>query len=224
MRDGPRCGPFAFAAGFPLETAHRTMADLLAKAPIDRRLAGIIRPTVEGMGFSLVRVRLMGSRRGTLQVMAERPDGRMEIDDCAALSRALSAVLDVEDPIADEYTLEVSSPGIDRPLTRLEDFERWKGWVARLETDALIDGRKRFMGTLEGVDGADVLITLESGPARAPFDALSDAKLVLTDALIEASLKTQKDAGFDETRFDDIEVEDGEDADDDLREPQEPRP
>lgn len=200
------------------------MADLLAKTPMDRRLAEVIRPTVEGMGFALVRVRLMGTKRGTLQVMAERPDGRMEIDDCAELSRALSAVLDVEDPIEGEYTLEVSSPGIDRPLTRLEDFARWKGWVAKLETDALIDGRKRFMGTLEGVDGADVLIALESGVARAPFDALSDAKLVLTDALIEASLKTQKDKGFDETRFDEIEVEDGDDAADDPSEPQEPRP
>jgi len=224
MRDGPRCGPSAFAAGLPLETAHRTMADLLAKAPIDRRLAEIIRPTVEGMGFSLVRVRLMGSRRGTLQVMAERPDGRMEIDDCADLSRALSAVLDVEDPIDGEYTLEVSSPGIDRPLTRLEDFERWKGWTAKLETDALIDGRKRFTGALGGLDGDTVLIALESGPARVPFEALSDARLVLTDALIEASLKAQRDKGFDETRFDDIEVEDGEDAGDDRREPQEPRP
>lgn len=225
MRDGPRCGPFAFVAGLhPLEIARRAMADLLAKAPIDRRLAEIIRPTVEGMGFALVRVRLMGSKRGTLQVMAERPDGRMEIDDCADLSRALSAVLDVEDPIDGEYTLEVSSPGIDRPLTRLEDFERWRGWTAKLETDALIDGRKRFNGALGGLDGDTVLIALESGPARVPFEALSDARLVLTDALIEASLKAQKDKGFDETRFDDIEVEDGEDADDDRREPQEPRP
>lgn len=200
------------------------MADMLAKAPIDRRLADIVRPTVEGMGFSLVRVRLMGGRRSTLQVMAERPDGRMEIDDCAELSRALSAALDVEDPIDGEYTLEVSSPGIDRPLTRLEDFDRWKGWVAKLETDALIDGRKRFTGTLEGLDGDAVLIALDGGPARVPFAALSDAKLVLTDALIEASLKAQKDKGFDETQFDEIEVEDGGDADDHPSEPQEPRP
>lgn len=200
------------------------MADMLAKAPIDRRLADIVRPTVEGMGFSLVRVRLMGGRRSTLQVMAERPDGRMEIDDCAELSRALSAALDVEDPIDGEYSLEVSSPGIDRPLTRLEDFDRWKGWVAKLETDALIDGRKRFTGTLEGLDGDAVLIALDGGPARVPFAALSDAKLVLTDALIEASLKAQKDKGFDETQFDEIEVEDGGDADDHPSEPQEPRP
>ncbi len=211
-----------------METAHRIMADMLAKTPMDRRLAAIVRPTVEGMGFSLVRVRLMGGRRATLQVMAERPDGRMEVDDCATLSRALSAALDVEDPIEGEYTLEVSSPGIDRPLTRLEDFDRWKGWVAKLETDALIDGRKRFSGPLEGVEGAEVLIALETGVARVPFDALSDAKLLLTDELIEATLKAQKDKGFDETQFDDIEVEDDDAADDpsDDRdpEPQEPRP
>lgn len=200
------------------------MADMLAKAPIDRRLADLIRPTVQGMGFELVRVRLMGGKRITLQVMAERPDGRMEIDDCASLSRALSAALDIEDPVDREYTLEVSSPGIDRPLTRPEDFSRWKGWVAKLETDALIDGRKRFSGSLEGLDGADVLIRLETGLARVPFDALTDAKLVLTDELIEATLKAQKDKGFDETQFDDIEVEDDDAADDRDPEPQEPRP
>lgn len=186
------------------------MADMLAKAPMDRRIAVIVTPTVEGMGFQLVRVRLMGGQRMTLQIMAERPDGRMEVDDCAALSHALSAVLDVEDPIEREYALEVSSPGIDRPLTRLVDFDRWKGWTARLETDALVEGRKRFKGELTGVDGQDVLIALDTGPARIPFEALTDAKLVLTDALIEATLKAQKDKGFDPTAFDEVVEEDEE--------------
>jgi ribosome maturation factor RimP len=195
------------------------MSDMLAKAPVDRRIAEVIRPTVEGMGFELVRVRLMGGKRITLQIMAERPDGRMEVDDCAALSHALSAVLDVEDPIDREYSLEVSSPGIDRPLTRPVDFERWKGWIAKLETDELIDGRKRFSGALEGLDGDEVLIALDGGTqARIPFAALADAKLVLTDALIEASLKAQKDKGFDPSQFDEVvetdEDEDGDDADD----------
>ncbi|SDZ80189.1 ribosome maturation factor RimP [Rubrimonas cliftonensis] len=194
------------------------MADMLAKAPVDRRIADLIAPTVEGLGFDLVRVRLMGGRRITLQVMAERPDGRMEIDDCADLSRALSALLDVEDPIEREYALEVSSPGIDRPLTRLEDFERWKGWTAKLETDELINGRKRYAGDLTGLDGDEVLLTLESGEAaRIPFGALSDAKLVLTDALIEASLKAQADKGFDPAAFDEV-VETPDDDDDEEQE------
>ena len=192
------------------------MADMLAKAPLDRRIADIVAPTVAGMGFDLVRVRTMGGQRLTLQIMAERPDGRMEVEDCATLSRALSAVLDVEDPIDREYTLEVSSPGIDRPLTRPADFERWRGWTARLETDAPVDGRRRFKGELAGLEGGEVLVALEGAPdappARLPFAALSDAKLVLTDALIEASLKAQKDKGFDPSAFDEVvEVEDDED-------------
>jgi ribosome maturation factor RimP len=191
------------------------MADMLAKAPLDRRIADIITPTVEALGFTLVRVRVMGGKRQTLQVMAERPDGRMEVDDCADLSRALSALLDVEDPIDREYTLEVSSPGIDRPLTRLDDFDRWKGWTARLETDELIGGRKRFKGELVGIEGDQVLVEIEEGEIALPFAALSDAKLVLTDELIEASLKAQKDKGFDPSAFDEIEETD---ADDDTDE------
>lgn len=191
------------------------MSDMLAKAPVDRRIAAIVQPVVEGLGFELVRVRLMAGRRTTLQIMAERPNGRMEIEDCAVLSRELSAVLDVEDPIDREYSLEVSSPGIDRPLTRLSDFERWKGYVAKLETDEIIGGRKRFKGEIVGVSGDDVVIRLEDGEARAPFSALIDAKLVLTDELIAASLKAQKDKGFDEAQFDEIEVDDD---DPDIRE------
>lgn len=208
------CGLFFVFSG-----AHAAvMADMLAKAPVDRRIADLIAPTVEGLGFELVRVRLMGGRRITLQVMAERPDGRMEIDDCADLSRALSALLDVEDPIEREYALEVSSPGIDRPLTRLEDFDRWKGWTAKLETDELINGRKRYAGELQGLSGDEVLLTLESGEAaQIPFSALADAKLVLTDALIEASLKAQADKGFDPAAFDEV-VETPDDDEDDEEE------
>jgi ribosome maturation factor RimP len=189
------------------------MSDMLAKAPLDRRLAELLRPTIEGLGFELVRVRLIGSKTPTLQIMAERPDGRMEVEDCATLSRSLSAVLDVEDPIDGEYTLEVSSPGIDRPLTRPEDFERWKGFVAKLETDAPIDGRKRFKGVLTGRTGDDVGIETEAGAAAIPFLALSDAKLVLTDELIAASLKGQHDKGFDPGAFDQVDYEDDGDAD-----------
>lgn len=181
---------------------------MLAKAPMDRRIADIIQPTVEGMGYELVRVRLMSGKSMTLQIMAERPDGSMEVDDCAQLSHAISAVLDVEDPIADGYTLEVSSPGIDRPLTRLGDFDRWAGWVARLETDELIDGRKRFKGQLRGVEDGEVLIDIAEGTVGLKFEWLADAKLVMTDELVAESLRARKAAGVDVTKFDEIETDD----------------
>jgi len=195
------------------------LTTMVAKAAIDRRLAEIVTPTVEGMGFRLVRLRLMGGKRITLQVMAERaPDtegaGTMEVEDCARLSRALSAVLDVEDPIEREYTLEVSSPGIDRPLTRLEDFDRWEGHEARLETVEMIDGRKRFKGILAGTEGTEVLIEVEQGTIGLEFDWLADAKLVLTDELISEDLRARK-RSFDETEFDEIETTEDETGDDD---------
>lgn len=188
------------------------LPDLVAKAPVDRRLAAIVLPTIEGMGFSLVRLRLIGGKRVTLQVMAERAPGTeragtMEIEDCAVLSRALSAVLDVEDPIEREYSLEISSPGIDRPLTRLEDFARWEGYEAKLETTDLIDGRKRFKGTLAGVEGSEVLIEIPEGTIGLEFDWLADAKLVLTDELIAEDLKSSKRA-FAEADFDVVETDD----------------
>ncbi len=188
---------------------------LVAKAPIDQRLAAAVEPTVEGMGFRLVRIRLMGGKRTTVQIMAERPDGTMEVEDCADLSRAVSAVLDVEDPIATEYTLEVSSPGIDRPLTRLEDFERWQGYVAKLETAEPIDGRRRFKGTLRGVEGDEVLIEIVEGTVGLRFDWLSDAKLVLTDALVADSLKARR-GDFEEADFDEIEAHEDEQDDEDA--------
>ncbi|MEQ8814876.1 MAG: ribosome maturation factor RimP [Thalassobaculum sp.] len=156
----------------------------------DGRLAAIVAPTIESMGFELVRVMLTGGRRPTLQIMAERADGSgMSVEDCAEISRTISAVLDVEDPIAGEYTLEVSSPGIDRPLTRLKDFRRYAGFEARVDLSAPIDGRKRFSGRLIGVDDADrVLMEIEPGVREAlPFEGIARAKLVLTDELVAAS-------------------------------------
>lgn len=184
------------------------MNDLVAKAAIDRRLAEIIEPIVESMGFELVRVRLMGGKTKTVQIMAERPSGGIEVDDCAEISTAVSAALDVEDPIEEGYTLEVSSPGIDRPLTRLKDFETWVGYEAKLETTELIDGRRRFKGQLAGTDGDEVLITIEEGTIGLRFDWLSDAKLILTDELIAEMLKARKDAGIvDEAKFDEIQTD-----------------
>lgn len=179
--------------------------DLIAKAAMDRRISEIIIPVIEGMGFELVRVRLMSGKSTTLQIMAEKPEGGIEVDDCARISQAVSAILDVEDPILDEYTLEVSSPGIDRPLTRLKDFESFEGYEVKLETSEMIDGRRRFKGELAGVEGDEVLINVEEGTIGLKFDWLSDAKLVLTDELIREMLRQRKDAGvIDETQFDEI--------------------
>jgi ribosome maturation factor RimP len=180
------------------------MSDLIAKAAMDRRLAEIVAPVIEDMGFELVRIRLMSGKVATLQIMAERPEGGIEVDECAAISTAVSATLDVEDPILDTYTLEVSSPGIDRPLTRLKDFETFEGYEAKIETSELIDGRKRFKGVLAGVEEDEVLINIDEGTVGLKFDWLTDAKLVLTDELIKEMLKARKAQGFDETTFDDV--------------------
>ena len=183
------------------------MSDLIAKAAIDRRVQEIIEPVISDMGFELVRVRLMSGKSTTLQIMAQKPDGTIEVDECGQISTAVSAVLDVEDPILDAYTLEVSSPGIDRPLTRLKDFEQWKGYEAKIETEELIDGRRRFKGELQGVEDDEVLIEIEEGTIGLKFEWLSDAKLVLTDNLIREVLRSRKDAGqIDETQFDDVET------------------
>jgi len=194
------------------------MSDLIAKTAMDRRLADIVTPVIEGLGFELVRIRLMGGATRTLQIMADKPEGGIEVDDCGEISTAVSAVLDVEDPIEENFVLEVSSPGIDRPLTRLKDFDMWKGWEARVETTELIDGRRRFKGTLAGVEGEEVLIELdEPGGAVTiglQFEWLADAKLILTDELITEMLRQKKASGvIDESQFDEIETSEGDEED-----------
>ncbi|AZV80022.1 ribosome maturation factor RimP [Parasedimentitalea marina] len=182
--------------------------DLIAKAAIDRRMAEIITPVIEDLGYELVRVRLMSGKTTSLQIMADKPIGGIEVDDCAVISNAVSAVLDVEDPILDAYALEVSSPGIDRPLTRLKDFAMFEGYEAKIETGELIGGRRRFKGELAGVEGEEVLINIEEGTIGLQFDWLTDAKLVLTDELIKEMLRQRKDAGaLNEDAFDEIETE-----------------
>lgn len=187
--------------------------DLIAKAAIDRRMAEIITPVIEDLGYELVRVRLMTGKNTILQIMADKPEGGIEVDDCAKISTAVGATLDVEDPIVEEYALEVSSPGIDRPLTRLKDFENFEGYEVKIETTELIDGRRRFKGQLAGTDGNDVLINVEEGTIGLQFNWLSDAKLVLTDELIAEMLRQRKAAGIlnknalNEDTFDEIETE-----------------
>lgn len=159
---------------------------------LHERLAAIIEPTLDGMGYELVRVQVQGTKRQTLQVMADRVDGEpMAVEDCSAISRAISAVLDVEDPIPGAYNLEVSSPGIDRPLTRAKDFTAWAGFDARVETDSLVDGRKRFTGRLLGLDeaGETVRLAADEGEHHIPLARVSRAKLILTDELIDAVTK-----------------------------------
>lgn len=195
------------------------MNDLVAKTAIDRRLAGIVGPAIEGMGFELVRIRLMGGLRKTLQIMADRPDGGIDVEDCARISTMVSALLDVEDPVDEAYTLEVSSPGIDRPLTRLKDFATWEGWEARIETGELIDGRRRFSGTLRGTEDDEILIEIEDKGEPVTiglkFEWLADAKLLLTDDLIAEMLRQKKVAEPDPEAFDAIEeIPDGDDDDD----------
>jgi ribosome maturation factor RimP len=191
------------------------MSDLIAKTAIDRRLADIIGPVIENMGFELVRIRLMGGKTRILQIMADKPDGGIDVDDCGEISTAVSAVLDVEDPVEDNYVLEVSSPGIDRPLTRLKDFDIWAGWEARIETTELIDGRRRFKGTLAGIEDDEVLVNVDEGTIGLKFEWLSDAKLLLTEELIAEMLRQKKASGvIDETQFDEIEETTGDDEDD----------
>lgn len=187
--------------------------DLVARTSIDRRLSAIVRPAIEALGYELVRLRLMGGKTRTLQIMADKPEGGIQIDELGEITTAVSAVLDVDDPLEDAYTLEVSSPGIDRPLTRLKDFDTWEGYEARLETSELIDGRRRFKGTLAGTEGEEVLISLEAEgegdeiTIGLRFEWLSDAKLVLTDELIAESLRARKEIDPDPAKFDDIQTD-----------------
>ena len=181
--------------------------NMIAKASIDKRLADIVMPTIEAMGFELVRVRLMGGQIATLQIMADRPNGGINVDELAEISVAISAILDVEDPVLDAYNLEVSSPGIDRPLTRLKDFDTFEGYEVRMETDHLIDGQRRFKGVLSGIDGDEVLLNITEGTIGLKFDWLSDAKLLLTDDLINEMLRQRKNAGvLNENNFDNVET------------------
>ena len=191
------------------------MADLIAtdiNSPLDElrlvtetgvaaRVATIVGPTLMDLGFRLVRVKISGRDGCTLQIMAERPDGTFTVEDCEAASKAISPVLDVEDPIDRAYHLEMSSPGIDRPLVRVSDFARWAGHLVRVEMEVPVDGRKRFKGVLEGVEGALALVRRddpardEVAQARLPIGDVGEARLILTDELIREALRRAKAAG-----------------------------
>ena len=161
------------------------------------KVAELIEPALQDRGFRLVRVAISGREGTTLQVMAERPDGTLTIEDCEAISRDLSPLLDVHDPIAGAYRLEVSSPGIDRPLVRASDFQDWAGYEAKIELKEPIDGRKRFRGVIDGFEDGEVRIETEVAPGERgvvglPLGLIGDAKLVLTDDLIREALRRAK--------------------------------
>ena len=159
----------------------------MSKSPLAKKIEKIIAPTAESMGYDIVRILMVGEGSGkpTLQIMAEKADGTMLVDDCERLSHAVSALLDVENAIEDAYYLEVSSPGIDRPLTRLKDFDTYKDNEARIELDSPVNGQKKFKGVLKGITGNDIALETDTGPVTIPFQAVHKAKLVLTDDLIK---------------------------------------
>jgi len=171
---------------------------LISEQGVAARVAAIASPVLAGMGYRLVRVRISGAQGCTVQIMAERPDGSMAIEDCEVASRALSPVFDVEDPIDREYRLEVSSPGIDRPLVRRSDFERYAGHEAKIEMAFAQDGRKRFRGILTGVEGEAAKLRRNDAAQGEPADValpiaeMAEARLVLTDELIRESLRKEK--------------------------------
>lgn len=173
---------------------------LIVETGLDRRVAEIIEPTIEQIGYQLVRVRLSAQNGATLQIMCERPDGTMTVEDCEQVSMAVSPVLDVEDPIDKAYHLEVSSPGIDRPMVRKSDFSRWAGHLLKCETSVLVESRKRFRGIIVSADENG--FTLERDQRAAgeeptvviPFTALAEGRLILTDELIRDALAADKKA------------------------------
>lgn len=181
------------------ETAESQGDDrIIRESGTDARIAMIVRPVLEGIGYRLVRVRLSGQNGPTLQIMAERPDGSMTVEDCETVSRALSPALDVEDPVSGAYNLEISSPGIDRPLVRKSDFASAKGHIVKIETSVLLGDRKRFRGRIAETNDERVAIERdqpaygEEAKVDIPFDAIADARLVLTDDLIRDALKKDK--------------------------------
>ena len=173
---------------------------LVVEPGLPARVATIVEPVIEQLGYRLVRVRVSSAEGCTVQIMAERPDGTMSVEDCEAVSRALSPVLDVADPIERAYRLEISSPGIDRPLVRKSDFERYTGHVAKIETSMPIQGRKRFRGVLAGTEGETARIRRndaaegEETEIMIPIEEMSEAKLVLTDELVTEALRREKSA------------------------------
>jgi ribosome maturation factor RimP len=182
-------------AGITTNMGHERDKRLITENGVAARVAAVVEPVIEDLGFNLVRVKVTATNGCTVQIMAERPDGTMSVNDCETVSRAISPVLDLEDPVSQAYYLEISSPGIDRPLVRASDFERWSGYDAKIEMAVPLAGRKRFRGFIRGVENGAAIIELpdvkegEDPIARLPLTDLGEARLVLTDDLIRESLR-----------------------------------
>ena len=185
---------------------------LIVEQGVAARVAAIAEPVLAGLGYRLVRVRLSGLAGCTVQIMAERPDGSMTIEDCEAVSRALSPVLDVADPVDRAYRLEISSPGMDRPLVRRSDFERYAGNRVRIEMAVAVEGRRRFRGTLTGVEGNAARVQRDdAAPGEAadvllPIEDMADAKIMLSDDMVAQSLRRGKQAERDASESDDNQI------------------
>ncbi|PTM40401.1 ribosome maturation factor RimP [Bosea sp. 124] len=195
--------PIMVGAGSPgmnEPTANNDLSEprLVVETGVAARIAVIVEPAIADLGYRLVRVRVSAQNGCTVQIMAEKPDGTMNVEGCEAVSQAVSPALDVDDPIQAAYHLEVSSPGIDRPLVRASDFERWAGHLAKIDTEQLVAGRKRFRGILRGVEGSNALLSrddaksTEERDVAIPMTLIADARLVLTDALVTESLRRGK--------------------------------
>ena len=193
---------------------------VVRESGIDARIAAIVSPVLSSAGYRLVRVRVTAQNGQTLQIMAERPDGTMTVEDCEEASRVLSPALDVDDPLSGRYNLEVSSPGIDRPLVRKADFEAAAGHLAKLETAVLVAGRKRFRGQIVSVDGESVVLKRDQPPegedekVAIPLNAIADARLILTDELIRDALT--KDKKLRQALSDDVDIEIADDDENDT--------
>lgn len=177
---------------------------VVQESSLNEKIAALIEPSLTDIGFELIRVRVSGgSEHATLQLMAERPDGTISVEDCAQISRTVSAILDVEDPISSHYVLEVSSPGLARPLVKRKDFDRFKGRVAKIELRQAMDGRKRFKGVLDGMEGDFVMVAEEDDDNDdgepmvwgLPFSQISEARLVVTDDMFKDELQDDKAHG-----------------------------
>jgi ribosome maturation factor RimP len=173
-------------------------ARFMSETGVAAEVAALVEPALNDLGFHLVRVTVSGRDGTTLQIMTERPDGTITVEDCADISRNLSPLLDAHDPISGRYTLEISSPGIDRPLARASDFDAWAGYEAKVETKELVAGRKRFRGVIQGLAGSEVRLEVrpdQGGPeVSVPIDLIAEARLVLTDELIRETLRRTKKA------------------------------
>ena len=182
------------------------MNDLISSSEIEKKISAIISPTIETLGYELVRIRLVPGETSTLQIMADRRRGEIDVEDCSIISRDISVLLDVEDPINDAYTLEVSSPGIDRPLTRLKDFSNWQGYEVKLETYEPINGQRRFKGEIYNIQKDNITLANNGKFIELSFELISEAKLILTDNLIKDVLRNRKSIkAFDLENFDQID-------------------